>query len=487
MYCPRIAYRMAAPKLFSVLQSFTDDEHKAFAKFLEGGFHNGKQLPRNLWRKLKSHHPEYVPERINERTLYRSCYPKQDFDKIRLNKAYNELLGCAEQFLVHYRVKHDPLLYASLLRREGRVRHLDEHLPKVDERIERLLDRTPTGHELLHRRLLHRRERLLSTPATDQSHYADRLTAYARSLDRFYLFERLRIEYELINRQHIFRDTARENVPRTVAHLLPVLPDALLYQPPIGGWLFLYRLLSDGANTALTSVPVEQLRGYLATLSRLEARELLVALLNIVIRRVNADRAPASAAVLTNLYKAGLDLELFVEHGKMNALTFFNICMVTTGVGEIEFAREFIAEYAPLVEESERAGVKALAQGLLAFHAKNYPEAVDRCRNTVTRHALLNLRGRETVIRALYCQSREDPQQGERWLAECRAFLTWLKDHERRRFLAPRHLRVSINFAMALRALFREDDRALAQAMAAAELNYRQWLLLQIEEKKGGN
>lgn len=179
----------------------------------------------------------------------------------------------------------------------------------------------------------------------------------------------------------------------------------LLQQPSLAIYYQLCRYyLAEDTQQQLPPLAslIQLLQQHLQGFSYFEQRDLLKMLLNLAIRQLNVDPAQAHLQQAFELYQLGLAQQLLVDQRRISTFTFNNIMGISIRLGEIDFAQQFMQQYAELLPPQTAGEVIALNQARLAYAEKAYPEALRFLQKADYRDYLHMMNARHLQIRIYY-------------------------------------------------------------------------------------
>ncbi len=144
------------------------------------------------------------------------------------------------------------------------------------------------------------------------------------------------------------------------------------------------------------------LQKQLQNFSYFEQRDLLKLLLNLAIRQLNEDPSTAHLEQAFSLYELGLQQQLLVDQRRISTFTFNNIMGISIRLGKIDFAQEFMHQYAQVLPPKTAEEVIALNQARLAYAQKDYSSALRHLQKADYRDYLHLMNARQLQIRIYY-------------------------------------------------------------------------------------
>ncbi len=179
---------------------------------------------------------------------------------------------------------------------------------------------------------------------------------------------------------------------------------ALLAQPTIGIYYQLcrYYLAEDTQQLPPLAILIQLLQEQLAGFSYFEQRDLLKLLLNLAIRQLNENPSEPNLRQAFELYQLGLAQQLLVDQRRISTFTFHNIMGISIRLKEMDFARQFMQQYASLLPPKTAEEVIALNQARLAYAQKDYSSALRHLQKADYRDYLHMMNARQLQIRIYY-------------------------------------------------------------------------------------
>lgn len=359
--------------LWSLLSNLSPVELNEAARWLASPVHNRREDIRVLLSALAeaARNQSPAPDRHE---LWRRLFPEQAFDdqEFRLRCAY--LLRQLEDWLAWRRWRSEPLREAGHALAAYRERKLDLHFQKRLAAARLARDKTtlrPAAFYLA--AYLIEAEAYEHQLAQGQRLRLQNLEAQDEALTNAFLSLKLRQACLALAHKQVSGADYR----------LALVDEALLWaaRPPYADTpaVALYReaclsLLSPDDEPAFERFR-QAVVSHFQRLPPAEMRDLLLLALNACIRRINQGRSAALRDALA-LYQLGLSSELLLENGRLTSFTYNNIAVVAIGLGETEWADQFIHQYKQYLDPEQREQHFSLNAARLAHHRHNYGQAL---------------------------------------------------------------------------------------------------------------
>lgn len=337
-------------KLVQLLQTFSEEELKAFDAWLRSPWCNSnKNLPR-LLEKLRKYHPDFDNERLTKEKLFYQVLPKGKFSNRRMNNLLSEAYLAAEQFLSFKRFREDGPLQKSLLLEEFSARSLEDWFFKASyQEIDKLTEIESKKWET-HLQLLQHYERIYHYPSQEvrMQPGGSTLKEMDRQLEFVYLLEKAAIINEMMTRKRLVQNE-HHDVDMSLNKWLVVSEG--VQHPAVD----LYRLrfsYQDQFDLTHFQDLHDQLFQYFDLLSNKQQKIHLLSLLNDGMRLIKAGQLELPD--LLPLYQLGLQTGILLHQGRLSRNTFTVIVIASNTKGSFDYTRQFIESYIPQLDDKIR-------------------------------------------------------------------------------------------------------------------------------------
>lgn len=337
-------------KFAQLLQTFNEEELKAFDAWLRSPWCNSnKNLPR-LLAKLRKYHPDFDNDRLTKEKLFYQVLPNGKFSARRMNNLLSEACLAAEQFLSFQRFREEESLRRSLLLEDLSGRSLEDWFFKSAYReIDRLEEREAKGWKA-HLRLHRHYGRIYHYPSQEARIQSGGsvLERMDEQLELVYLLEKAAVINEMIARNRILRNE-RHDVQAALVKWLAVSEG--IWHPSVD----LYRLrFGGGEELGLSQYQVLQarLREVFEQLSEKDQKIHLLSLLNDGMRLIKTGRLELPD--MLPLYQLGLQTGILLHQGKLSRNTYTTIVIAGNTKGSFDFTYQFIETFSTRLDEKIR-------------------------------------------------------------------------------------------------------------------------------------
>ncbi|HAD14140.1 MAG TPA: hypothetical protein DCF33_17080, partial [Saprospirales bacterium] len=324
-----------------------------------------------FYRLLKKKHPDFKADKSAMRTIYQSCFGKEAFSDSRLHNLTSDMARQVERFLaVETALGPENLpptemekhLLITALSRKNAGSYFRVEAESFITKLDKQPVKGPDDWYFLYKTF----ELLYFNPDTPKI-IADKpyLSQAVDSLLLNALSTYFRYAAEWKSRELITGPKA--DMPYLNAILnLPGL-STHLNQAPIARvyWEIVLALQSNYLTTTFERL-VELFTKNQENIPIEDRKTMLRQIINYGIRTW-ADDVSVGPSLLI-IYKNAIQLNILLDNGRMPHISFGNIATLCAAQKEFDFARTFIAEYSPFLEESLREPVVQLAEAILLYN-----------------------------------------------------------------------------------------------------------------------
>ncbi|MCC6460903.1 MAG: hypothetical protein IT260_10565 [Saprospiraceae bacterium] len=248
--------------------------------------------------------------------------------------------------------------------------------------------------------------------------------------------------------------------------------------PAVETYFACYQTLAEPDNDQAFTLLKTQIGQYGVLFPDAELRDLYILGINFCIRRLNAGQRHYIQEGF-DLYRTGLERQVFLENGHLSRFTYRNILNLALALGEWDWALEYLHTFAPYLPPNERDNIFHYNLATYYFRRPDHDKALELLRQVEFRDVLYNFDARRMLLRIYY--ERKEEQALESLFDSFAVYLQRHRDAGYHRDMYRNLLR----FAKRLLYL-RPDDRP-AQARLrddierTAHVAEREWLLSMLD------
>jgi hypothetical protein len=365
-------------RLITLLQALSKEELKRFEAFLKSPYHNQSDKMLKFFRLIEPHHPHFTSKKLEKEKLFAALYDNRVYNDLTMRKTISELFGLLKSFIAIEQLQRE-----SLQENEFRIKWFEKrNLAKlVDAEIEssvRLLG-DYVKHNIdyyhhLHSNDLFKFERMLQHFGSTEHKLLKGLDTFAHvhSLNREYLINCLNFQHYFMALARIYRFSPDEELFDIMEAL------ALKYvnkgDAVIDLWYNIFRLERTDEEKYFFELKTKLFANN-PSVPQNVAENACVALENYTSRKIrHGEEKFASDAV--QIYRFGIENNLYLEDGTMNATLYKNIVVRMVDTDEIDWVENFVQEYKKYLTDELREDSYNYALAHIMFARKRYKEAL---------------------------------------------------------------------------------------------------------------
>lgn len=378
-----------ADQLLNLLDTLTEAEKNSWLEFLQSPYFNKRRELMRLGLALAS-------GLEGKENLFQYAYSEQAYADNRWRLLKSDFLQLLEHFLsVHKPSNLDEGRQQLGLLAQLRKRQQPKRYIAAQRRIRRLRRHWPDGCQRAQLEYEIGWEDIQHKMSQRSMRVAD-FNQLNRQLERNYLLEALRLACHGLATQSLEPASLQLGVlPQLVtsADLSHQLDD----DPVLALYHACYEMLSAQQDSS-AFVRFQFVLPQVETLSKTEARDLILLGINYCIRQVNAGDQQAGNAAL-DLYQFGFDQGYLLEAGYLSRFTFSNVVALALKAGAIKRAASFIEAYAERLSPTYRQSTTAINQARLAYEKGALDLAMEQLQSAKDQDVLTTLNIRVLQLR----------------------------------------------------------------------------------------
>lgn len=396
---------MQNSRLLELLRTFSPGELTAFGKFLRSPYHNLREdvvLLFDYFFDKKDARSEAVFAKQN---VFKAVFPKEGFDEKKLGYTGSFLHHLAQKFLILNELEMDgeaalQLRLARLLRRRGLDRHYETALKRAEDALEAQPHRHLDYHNLNHQLQLERYESGAREKRTASRHFSE----MAEAGDLHFIGTKLRQSCTALLHKAVSEADLRLHLLDEV--LAQVERQNLAQVPAVAVWYYGYQALSEAEPREWLAQLREAMQQHAMRFPKEELRDVTMLAVNCCIRQINTRREAVEQAFwlsqVFEIYKEGLENQVFMEGGTLSRFTYNNIANAGLGLKAFNWVEGFLNEYKGALEPRHRVGAYLFNLASLYFRKPDYDRALELLTRAEFDDTLHNLDARRMLLRIYF-------------------------------------------------------------------------------------
>lgn len=476
---------MHKSKLIQHLHLLNEAELKRLLTFLKSPIYNANPRIVDLYLLVRKWHPDYRHTKLQKEKIFEQLFPDRSYDHQKLLNLMSAFTALLRQYLQLLQLEKEEQTQDQLLLRALAERPAAYPIfTRETEHAHQTLEGLPYRNANFYYQKFQLNRLYFNHPETDQFNLSK--TEYEEAmqqLDRSFLLDKLSFSCEVKAREKPLDE--QYNI-----WLLPEIRAGIasypVDNPMTGAYLAMLDLLESGNITAYYQLK-QLFENNLSSFHRQQQQYLLQSLINYTIKQGNSGN---KAFVLENLqlYQLGLKHELFLEHQRLNDMTYISIVNIALRAEEIDWCQGFIDTYTPYLPTHTRKDARALATALWHYANQQPEKATTLLQDVNFLNVYYQIQARVLLIKIFVEAGRDGKDHTELILAHVDAFERYLRRNDK---VGKEQKEALLNFALYTKKISKLRLEPMPSPLMAAlkkEIEQRNalynktWLLHLLEE-----
>ena len=372
---------MKNSKLIDILKSFTKEESKDLAIYIEHAKVKENTFVQLLFTYLNKQYPEFQEKNIEKEKVFKKLFPTKKYDENKLSKIMSELTKIIEEYIITRQSKSNILSNRIQLLRFYNERNLDKYYLQTEKEIDKLIDEIPMS--ALSQMLSYQFEEIKLTYSLK---HEDRQASYQPIYNKIILFSKgEKLRWENMSHINMFPDLKENNI-KSIFYEIHLLIKKLLVEEK-KEYIFTIKELF---NKHATKIDIE------------EKREILWLLIEYSIHKSNSgvtEYYHHSFNVYQMLEKYNLLLNIY---NTIDLSTYKNFITIALKINEIKAAELFLEKYKDNLLEGVKEDGYNFNKAIILFEKKNYTKVLDLLLFCNFKDVFYKLNQRRLLIKTYY-------------------------------------------------------------------------------------
>ncbi len=363
---------MRETKLHEMLALMDKKEAGRLHKFLSSSYFNSNSA---LVRLAEYFH---LPDaNLEKQAVWNHLFPGKPFEDLVLRRTSSDLLALVAQFLAieqfgNSHAQRQVHLLKTLREREAQGLYEFFYRKVIHATMDDATELKLNSQTFLDAYLLEAERNAWLERSANRSGVTN-LDASVASLDRFYLFNKLKYACTRLNNRNVMGGDFQDPL---IEGLLKQLPTSN-YAQDVALLIYfrIYQMLSRHEETEHYALFRQNLSQFAESFSVDEARHLYAFAMNYCIGRINAGEG-AYLQEIFGLYKESLERKVLFEGESLSPWDYKNIVVVGLRLSEFEWVETFIRTYRDRIPSEHRENAFTYNLAKLHFYKKHYSEVL---------------------------------------------------------------------------------------------------------------
>lgn len=361
-------------KLLKLLATFSKEEMNQLSKFVQSPFYNTNPTQVRFLKLLKSAHPSFYQPKLKKERVFKKLFPGKAFNYAVLGNLVSGMYQLAEKCLLALYMEKEKTKRIQVMTEmyANRSRGYDLFLKKRQIQNKRLESRTYQEADWCWEKF--KLQQLyfnhIKTPANKlkQSDFEESM----RFLDNAYVLEKLLLSCEMKARERPFNEKYKITLLSEIKNNINELK---LNDPILDVYILMLNLLEKEDESIYFKLK-KVFNENVSLFSKRQQKNILQSLINFSIKKGNSGSELFLKENL-ELYKLGLNIDLFLEHGILNDFKYISIAIIAIKNKEHEWCDLFLKKYGTYLNDTVKNDAKAMGMGLLLFDRQESSKAIE--------------------------------------------------------------------------------------------------------------
>ena len=399
----QIQAKMEKSKLYSIIESFDKYEQNRCRKYIQSPYFNKSAQLVDLFDLLVKHINKKTQKAINKQLFWKKMHAERIYDDVRFRKYTSDLLKLIEGFISQQVYEENTLHQAEYLMKAVERRRLSKLYSSTVRGARQVLEKQeyrPAQYYYHQYKIERSYFELVELDRQERTNYE----AIVSNLDQFYFAEKLGLYCGSLTRR---RDTAHDYEMSFTNQIFDYINSVNIkdFAPIVQIYYQVYLVFTYQEDTSYYFQYKNLLKEYSNIVTERETYQLFTYAQNYCAFRLNEGKVEFLNE-LFELYQTMIEREIIFEKGRLSPWDFKNIVVIASRVGQFEWAKSFIDDYAIRLPEDFRENAVSFNLARLYFDQKKYDAVIDLLRTIEYDDISYNLESK-TMLLITYFETDE--------------------------------------------------------------------------------
>lgn len=349
-------------KIFTLLESAGKSDWHWLQKFVNSPIYNQHASVVRLFEVIRKQFKS-DKKAVSSENIHAVLFPGEPFNQAKIHHTSNYLLRAVEDYFAWDEWWQDEQARQLHLLQAYRKRGIDRYFREKMALLRQSITQQPLRHA--------EHYRFGYQLAVEDYHHsmqtgrsaAEHLQPISDLHDLSFVAEKLKNACALVSRQRILRTELDMGMLPFVLDFVRSRPN-LLEHPAVAVYFHGYLALSEPLQDEHFFALKKQLPKAAAQFPLEDLRDVYLLAINFCIHRINL-REEAYLREVFELYKTGLESDVFLENGQLSRFTYTNMALAGLRLQEFSWVYEFLHNHREKLPETQR-------QGAFSFNLARY-------------------------------------------------------------------------------------------------------------------
>ena len=390
---------MRKSRLLELFKSLEKTEVKRLRKWVRSPYFNQREDVISLFDYLDKNRPLEQPEKLDRTYIFSQIFPNENYDEKKIGYAQSFLLSEIKKFIAYEAFAADEIRPQIHLTRSLRNRGLHRLFESEWKNVNTLLQKQPLRNADYHFHQFQLQSEQYEYSISSSRNQPKGLQEASNELTNYFMVMKLKQGCDQLSHQNLISTEYEQDFLDSVLTFLKEKETSEVTAVQI--YFQSFKILSDSTSTIHYEEFRKLLKQNQTIFSKAELKYLYLVGINYCIRQMNASRKDFDKKIF-ELYKEGLELEIFLTNGILSRFTYKNIVSVGINIREFDWVKSFIYEYKSKIETAWREPSFTFNLATLFYKMSDYDSAMELLQKTEFKDVFLNLNSRKILIKIYF-------------------------------------------------------------------------------------
>ena len=399
---------MRNSKLHSVLKKFDKYEQNRCRKYIQSPYFNRSEKIAELY--------EFFIEKVNEgeeeeefskESIWEALHSETELNSDRWRKYCSDLLKLIQGYLVQEEFEKDKPIQDCYLMQAVKDKELDIISSSIVKKSENNLKKYAyQNSDYYHSSYLMEKNKYQLIQFDKQRAAASNIESILKSLDIFYLSEKLRYYCNVLSRQST---VSHEYEIKLIQEIINHVKDKdYSNYPSVMIYYQIALALTDEANEDHYYKLKDLLKEHAIVFPKSEASDMYSFVVNYCTRKLNSGNNGYWREYY-DVHQELLESKILIRDEELSPAIFKNIVAAGLRLGEVTSTEKFISDYSGFLPENQRENAVTYNTALLYLHQKMYDKVIQLLQEVEYEDFIYNLSAKRLLLMTYYETDEQEP------------------------------------------------------------------------------
>jgi len=360
-------------KFIGLLKTFNKKDIRIFRKILTSPYFNNDENLTILFDVIIKFSPKFLPKNLERNNLYKIAFPKKPYNEKQLGYYMSDLMRLGEKYCALQEFEENQVNFITKGLDNFLKRNLNAQFNSYVKEAEKVRKNFKFKNADFYFDK-YKLEMVKHDSFNQQMKRANNELIYnsIKSLDTFYISEKLRLSCQILNRKNVFSVDFNDVLIDEIIELIE--SKDVIDEPAIKLYYHIYKAMKEPNVFAHFENLKESINANIGFFNEIEKGNIYYYAINYAIRKINSGEKEFTSE-LFDLYKTGLVNNIFFKNGILSPWTFQNIVNVGLRSNEVVWVENFIEEFSKYIHADQKENAYHFSKCNLFFHKKQFEKA----------------------------------------------------------------------------------------------------------------